>query len=128
MAKDPDFCCAKNKVDPLKPWIARARGWVSGLRRDQGKTREHVPVLLPTEDGPVKVHPLATMSSDEVRAYMEKYAIPEHPLKAKRYLSIGCWPCTQPVADGEDERAGRWAGKAKTECGLHTLLKAKQAT
>jgi phosphoadenosine phosphosulfate reductase len=127
MAKDPDFCCAKNKIDPLKPWIARSLGWVSGLRRDQSKTREHVPVLLPTEDGPVKIHPLATMSGDEASAYMAKYSIPEHPLKAKRYLSIGCWPCTQPVADGEDERSGRWAGKGKTECGLHTFLKTKEA-
>ncbi len=126
-ARDPDLCCARNKIDPLKPWIARSLGWVSGLRRDQSRTREHVPVLLPTEDGPIKVHPLATMTAEDVRAYVEKYAIPEHPLKAKRYLSIGCWPCTQPVADGEDERAGRWAGKAKTECGLHTFLKPKEA-
>ena len=63
----------------------------------------------------------------DVSAYMERNAIPEHPLKAKRYLSIGCWPCTKPVAQGEDERAGRWAGNAKTECGIHTLLKPKEA-
>ncbi len=125
-SRDPDLCCAKNKVDPLKPWIARSLGWVSGLRRDQSRTREHVAILLPTEDGPIKVHPLATMTADDVRTYVEKHAIPEHPLKSKRYLSIGCWPCTQPVADGEDERAGRWAGQAKTECGLHTFLKPKE--
>jgi phosphoadenosine phosphosulfate reductase len=122
-ARDPDLCCAHNKVDPLKPYIARALGWVSGLRRDQGQTREAVPILLPTQDGPVKVHPLATMTNADARAYMERHGIPEHPLKAKRYLSIGCWPCTKPVADGEDERAGRWAGQGKTECGLHTFLK-----
>jgi phosphoadenosine phosphosulfate reductase len=126
-ARDPDLCCARNKIDPLKPYIARALGWVSGLRRDQGKTREHVPVLLATENGPVKVHPLATMTAADVRAYMDTHSIPEHPLKAKRYLSIGCWPCTHPVPEGEDERAGRWAGKAKTECGLHTFLKPKEA-
>lgn len=126
-ARDPDLCCARNKVDPLKPWVARALGWVSGLRRDQSKTRDHVPILQPTEDGPVKVHPLATMTAADVAAYMSKHAIPEHPLKAKRFLSIGCWPCTQAVADGEDERSGRWAGKGKTECGLHTFLKAKEA-
>jgi phosphoadenosine phosphosulfate reductase len=125
-ARNPDLCCAVNKVDPLKPWIARSTGWVSGLRRDQSRTREHVPVLLPTEDGPVKVHPIATMTAEDVRVYAEKHAIPEHPLKAKRYLSIGCWPCTKPVADGEDERAGRWVGQAKTECGLHTFLKVKE--
>jgi phosphoadenosine phosphosulfate reductase len=125
MVRDPDFCCAHNKVDPLKPYIANALGWVSGLRRDQGKTRDHVPILLPTEDGPVKVHPLATMTGDEARAYMVEHAIPEHPLKAKRYLSIGCFPCTQPVPEGADERAGRWAGRGKTECGLHTFLNTK---
>jgi phosphoadenosine phosphosulfate reductase len=127
MGRDPDFCCARNKIDPLKPWIARSLGWVSGLRRDQGRTREHVAILQPTEDGPIKVHPLATMTGEDVRAYIAKYDIPEHPLKAKRYLSIGCWPCTQPVEEGQDERAGRWAGNSKTECGLHTFLKPKEA-
>ncbi len=127
MARDPDFCCARNKIDPLKPWVTRALGWVSGLRRDQSKARDHVPILQETEDGPVKVHPLATMTAADVAAYMSKHAIAEHPLKAKRFLSIGCWPCTQAVADGEDERSGRWAGKGKTECGLHTFLKAKEA-
>jgi phosphoadenosine phosphosulfate reductase len=127
MSRNPDFCCAKNKIDPLKPWVARALGWVSGLRRDQSKTRDHVPVLQPTDGGPVKVYPLATMTAADVSAYMTKNSIPEHPLKAKRFLSIGCWPCTQAVADGEDERSGRWAGKGKTECGLHTFLKAKEA-
>jgi phosphoadenosine phosphosulfate reductase len=127
MARDPDFCCARNKVAPLEPYIARSLAWVSGLRRDQGKTREHVPILEPTENGPVKVYPLATMTRAEADAYMEAHGIPEHPLKAQRFLSIGCWPCTQPVPDGEDERAGRWAGRGKTECGLHTLLKPREA-
>ena len=127
MARDPDFCCANNKIEPLRPWVDRALGWVSGLRRDQGKTRDHVPILQPTENGPVKVHPLATMTAADVADYMTRNGIPEHPLKAKRFLSIGCWPCTQAVLDGEDERSGRWAGKGKTECGLHTFLKAKEA-
>jgi phosphoadenosine phosphosulfate reductase len=127
MARDPDFCCARNKVAPLRPYIARSLAWVSGVRRDQGRTREHVPILQGTEDGPVKVHPLATMTRAEADAYMGAHGIPEHPLKLRRFLSIGCWPCTQPVPDGEDERAGRWAGKGKTECGLHTLLKPREA-
>jgi phosphoadenosine phosphosulfate reductase len=86
-----------------------------------------VPILLPTVDGPVKVHPLATMTREGAQAYLEEHGIPEHPLKAKRYLSIGCYPCTQPVPEGEegDERAGRWRGRAKTECGLHTFLETK---
>jgi phosphoadenosine phosphosulfate reductase len=127
MARDPDFCCSINKVAPIKPYLANALGWVSGLRRDQSRARDHVPILLPTEEGPVKVHPLATMTRMEAQAYMEKHGIPEHPLTAKRYLSIGCWPCTAPVAPGDDERAGRWAGRGKTECGLHTLLRPKDA-
>ncbi len=127
--KDSDFCCATNKIAPLAPHLARARGWVSGLRRDQSKARADTPILLPTEDGPVKVHPLATMTSAEATAYMERHRIPEHPLRARRYLSIGCEPCTRAVAEGEDERAGRWAGTGKTECGLHTALRpAKQAS
>jgi len=126
-ARDPDFCCARNKIDPLRPWVDRALGWVSGLRRDQSRTREHVRILEHTTDGPVKVHPLATVTAAEAHEYMAVHGIPEHPLKSKGYRSIGCWPCTQPVADGEDERAGRWRGKAKTECGLHTFLKTKNA-
>ncbi|MGH7285620.1 MAG: phosphoadenylyl-sulfate reductase [Polyangiaceae bacterium] len=122
--KDPDFCCARNKVAPLAPALKNAAAWVSGLRRDQSATRKNTPILLPTSDADgnsyVKVHPLATMTAAEVAEYMQLHALPEHPLRARRYLSIGCWPCTSPVADGEDERAGRWAGRGKTECGLHS--------
>lgn len=127
MARDPDLCCARNKIAPLQPYVARSLAWVSGVRRDQSKTREHVSILQRTEDGPVHVHPLASMTGAEAQAYMRAHDIPEHPLKARRYLSIGCWPCTQPVPEGEDERAGRWAGTAKTECGIHPFLKAKEA-
>lgn len=124
---DPDLCCAENKVEPLRPHLARARGWVSGLRRDQGPSRAATPILLATEEGPIKVHPLATMTAAEAKAYLAAHEIPEHPLVARRYLSIGCAPCTRPVDEGGDERAGRWAGKGKTECGLHTALRAKRA-
>ncbi len=123
MARDPDLCCARNKVEPLRPYTSRAQAWVSGLRRDQGRTREAVPILQPTVDGPVKVHPLASVTADEAQAYLERHGIPEHPLRARRYLSVGCFPCTRPVEEGQDERAGRWAGSAKTECGLHTFLR-----
>jgi phosphoadenosine phosphosulfate reductase len=122
-ARDPDFCCKTNKVDPLAPYVSRARGWVSGLRRDQSRARAGVPILEPTEQGPIKVHPLATMTAAEATEYMRAHAIPEHPLVSRRYLSIGCAPCTRAVADGEDERAGRWAGAGKTECGIHTMLR-----
>ena len=115
---DPDFCCGVNKVAPIAPLKESARAWVSGLRRDQSRTRADV-AILETEGHLVRVHPLATLTTFDVAAYLARHGIPEHPLVARRYLSIGCAPCTRAVADGEDERAGRWAGSAKTECGLH---------
>jgi len=118
--ENPDFCCAHNKIEPLRPLLETAEAWVSGLRRDQSKSRADVPILLPSEGEPLKVHPIASMTAAEVAEYMQANGIPEHPLKARRYLSIGCQPCTRAVGDGEvDERAGRWAWSAKTECGLH---------
>ena len=121
-ARNPDFCCSVNKIAPLAPLLREAGGWVSGLRRDQSATRADVPILLPSEEGPIKVHPIATMTAAEGRAYMEQHRIEEHPLVARRYLSIGCWPCTSPVREGEDERSGRWRGRGKTECGLHSAV------
>jgi phosphoadenosine phosphosulfate reductase len=123
MKRDSDFCCATNKVEPLAPRLATARAWVSGLRRDQSATRASTPILLATQDGPIKVHPLATMTSADVTAYMRDHAIAEHPLRARRFLSIGCTPCTRAVEAGEEERAGRWAGTGKTECGIHSSLR-----
>ncbi len=125
MYTNADFCCAHNKVAPLAPILKGAEAWVSGLRRDQSESRKNTPILLPTnrdegEGTYLKVHPLATMTVADVADYMQKFDLPEHPLKAKRYLSIGCEPCTRPVEEGEDERAGRWAGSGKTECGLHS--------
>jgi phosphoadenosine phosphosulfate reductase len=116
--RDPDFCCGVNKVVPLAPLRESARGWVSGLRRDQSKTRDGLSIL--EQDGHlVRVHPIATLTRADVAAYLAEHDIPEHPLVSRRYLSIGCAPCTRPVGEGEDERAGRWAWTNKTECGLH---------
>ncbi|MBN9163942.1 MAG: phosphoadenosine phosphosulfate reductase [Myxococcales bacterium 68-20] len=116
--RDPDLCCGLNKIAPLAPLRARARAWVSGLRRDQSRARQDVAILEP--DGPlVRVHPLATLTTADVAQYLEAHAIPQHPLVSRRYLSIGCAPCTRALEDGEDERAGRWAWSNKTECGLH---------
>jgi phosphoadenosine phosphosulfate reductase len=116
--RDPDFCCGLNKVAPLAPLRENARAWISGLRRDQSKTRQDVPIL--ERDGHlVRVHPIATFTRNDVAAYLERHGIPEHPLVKRRYLSIGCAPCTRAAVEGEDERAGRWAGSSKTECGLH---------
>ena len=116
--RDADFCCGVNKVAPLAPLRDAAKAWVSGLRRDQSKTRENVAILEP-EDHLVRVHPLATLTKRDVAEYLERHGIAEHPLVARRFLSIGCAPCTREVAEGEDERAGRWAWSNKTECGLH---------
>lgn len=119
--RDPDFCCGQNKVVPLAPRERAARAWVSGLRRDQSPARAGVPILLEQEGAPTKVHPIATLTRADVEAYLRAHAIPDHPLREAGYLSIGCAPCTRAVRAGEDERAGRWAGSSKTECGLHTL-------
>lgn len=116
--KDPDFCCGVNKVAPISALKQGARGWVSGLRRDQSRTRADV-AILETDAHLVRVHPIATLTAADVAAYLADHGLAEHPLVARRYLSIGCAPCTRAVADGEDERAGRWDGSAKTECGLH---------
>jgi phosphoadenosine phosphosulfate reductase len=117
--RDADFCCKKNKVEPLERWERAAKAWISGLRRDQGASRRDLPIALVPPEGPIKIHPIATMVRADIDAYMREHEIPEHPLRARRYLSIGCWPCTSPVADDGDERAGRWAFSEKTECGLH---------
>lgn len=104
---DPDFCCKTNKVDPLAPYERRAKAWVSGLRRDQGPTRRDLPIVFEQPPRPTKIHPLASMTREDAAAYMRAHGVPEHPLVSRRYLSIGCAPCTEPVADDRDERAGR---------------------
>jgi phosphoadenosine phosphosulfate reductase len=116
--KDPDFCCGVNKLAPIAVLKENARGWVSGLRRDQSRTRADV-AILETDEHLVRIHPIATLTAADVAAYLARHGIAEHPLVARRYLSIGCSPCTRAVAEGEDERAGRWDGSARTECGLH---------
>jgi phosphoadenosine phosphosulfate reductase len=119
--RDPDFCCGQNKVVPLQPREQAAKAWISGLRRDQSKERASTPIILEQEGGPTKIHPIATLSRADVESYMREHDIPEHPLREKGYVSIGCEPCTRAIKPGEDERAGRWAWSGKSECGLHTL-------
>jgi phosphoadenosine phosphosulfate reductase len=127
-ARDADFCCSVNKVAPLASLRAAAKGWVSGLRRDQSKSRADVAIFEREEENTntntstrvVRVHPLATLTRGEITDYITAHDLPEHPLVKRRYLSIGCAPCTRTVDDGDlDERAGRWAWSQKTECGLH---------
>jgi phosphoadenosine phosphosulfate reductase len=117
---DTDACCAARKVEPLRRALDGRTAWVTGLRRADSPSRRTAPIVH--EDllkGVVKVNPLAGWTDDHVAAYTALHDLPEHPLTDRGYPSIGCWPCTRPVGDGEDARSGRWAGSAKTECGLH---------
>ena len=115
---DPDACCYLNKVAPLEKALEGAAAWVSGIRQDQTAQRAGTPFVA-LEDGRYKICPMARWTQRMVLEYMERHALPEHPLLAKGYASIGCAPCTRPVLAGEDARAGRWSGTDKTECGLH---------
>ena len=124
-ARNPDLCCHINKVEPLRRYLPGMRAWINGRRRDQATTRSAVRVVEAHQDGLFKVNPLASWSSRDTFYYLERHDIPHHPLFDQGYASIGCAPCTRPVLPGESERAGRWAGQEKTECGLHTFLDPK---
>ena len=122
--RDPDLCCRQRKVVPLDLALEGFDGWATGVRRDQTAERSDTPVVqtvLRAGRILVKIAPLACWTAADIRAYMERENLPQHPLVAAGYPSIGCEPCTRPVADGDDPRAGRWAESTKTECGLHAL-------
>lgn len=118
-ASDPDACCDLRKVRPLDAALADFDGWISGRKRYQGGSRDSLPVVEQDDAGRLKLNPLASWSREEVGAYMIRHDLPRHPLVAKGFTSIGCAPCTTPVAEGEDPRAGRWRGSSKVECGIH---------
>ena len=118
--RDPDLCCSLRKVQPLAKALAGYTAWGSGVRRDESPTRAGTPVVdWDAKRGMVKVNPLAAWTQDDVDGYIAEHRVPVNPLQEIGYASIGCAPCTRPVAPGEDPRAGRWAGRGKTECGLH---------
>lgn len=122
---DPDRCCGMRKVAPTRRVLAGLDAWVTGLRRDQGPTRASTPVLDAREiDGRTvyKLNPLAKWSRKDVWRHIFAHDLPYNPLHDQGYPSIGCAPCTAPIADQADERGGRWAGQSKTECGMHTGL------
>ncbi|HVR76002.1 MAG TPA: phosphoadenylyl-sulfate reductase [Planctomycetota bacterium] len=121
--RNPELCCQLNKVEPQRELLERYQGWIAGVRRDQSATRAAVDSLEVLEGAKLKVQPLAYWERSQVDAYLAEHRIPVHPLFAEGYTSIGCAPCTQPNTDLLNERAGRWIGKAKTECGLHTFWK-----
>lgn len=117
---DIEACCNVRKVEPLNRAIAGKQAWLTGIRRADGPTRADAPIAAyDIGRGLVKVNPLAALSDDDMALYVRLHDLPVHPLLDKGYFSIGCWPCTRPTAPGEDKRAGRWSGNAKTECGLH---------
>ncbi|PSO21191.1 phosphoadenylyl-sulfate reductase [Bradyrhizobium sp. MOS003] len=117
---DPDACCRIRKVEPLARALKPFSGWINGRKRFQGNARADIPVV--EDDGVrLKFNPFANVSREELEAIFVRAKLPRHPLVASGFLSVGCMPCTSRTAEGEDERAGRWRGRAKTECGIHTM-------
>ena len=118
--RDADACCQIRKVEPLERALAGKSAWITGVRRAEASTRTHTPVVtFDLKRNVTKVNPMAAWSHEDHDAYLLQHGLPQHPLAAQGYASLGCWPCTRAVAPGEDRRAGRWAGQAKLECGLH---------
>jgi phosphoadenosine phosphosulfate reductase len=116
---DPANCCTPAKVAQLERALMGKKAWMSGLRRQESSSRSGATIISRDRRGLVKVNPLATWSDLDVEGYIADHDVPVNPLLRQGYPSIGCWPCTRPVAEGEDVRAGRWSGMEKTECGLH---------
>lgn len=119
---DPDRCCAERKLSVLKAASRKLDAWMSGIRRDQSSDRARAQIVgWDRKFGLVKISPLANWTKKDVWKLIVDENIPYNPLHDQGYTSIGCWPCTRAVLAGEDERAGRWSGSGKKECGLHTL-------
>ena len=117
---DPDACCRIRKVEPLARALAPFAGWINGRKRFQGGARADIPVV--EADGVrLKFNPFANVSREQIAAIYTEARLPPHPLMAAGYLSVGCMPCTSRTSPDEDVRAGRWRGRAKTECGIHTV-------
>ena len=117
---DPDACCRIRKVEPLARALKPFSGWINGRKRFQGGARAEIPVV--EDDGAkLKFNPFANVSREEIEAIYKLAKLPPHPLVASGYLSVGCMPCSSRTTSDEDARAGRWRGRAKTECGIHTM-------
>lgn len=116
---DPNMCCYLNKVEPLERALSGFDVWISGIRRDQTPARANTPIFSKNANGLWKVCPLANASRYDIDQYITKLDLPKHSLWEQGFKSIGCFPCTKAVEQGEDERSGRWAGAEKTECGIH---------
>lgn len=117
---DPDACCRIRKVEPLARALAPFSAWINGRKRFQGGLRAEMPVV--EDDGiRLKFNPFANVSREDIEAIYAQAKLPPHPLQASGYLSVGCMPCTSRTSPDEDARAGRWRGRTKTECGIHTV-------
>ncbi len=117
---DPDACCRIRKVEPLARALAPFSAWINGRKRFQGGLRADIPVV--EQDGVrLKFNPFANVSREAIEAIYALAKLPPHPLAASGFLSVGCMPCTSRTSPDEDARAGRWRGRAKTECGIHTV-------
>ena len=120
---NPNMCCYLRKVEPLNRALNGFSSWISGRKGFHGGERVNLPTIEATEDGRVKINPLAGWGQADVEAYFDRHGLPRHPLQADGFLSIGCMPCTDRVAPGEDPRAGPWRGRNKSECGIHLPVK-----
>jgi phosphoadenosine phosphosulfate reductase len=118
---DPDRCCALRKVQPQRSFVRSYDAWLTGVRRAQSETRRLVEPFQADFEHVTKVSPLYDWTDEDVWRYVAEHDVPTNPLHFDGYPSLGCVPCTRRIAAGEDERAGRWPGFMKTECGLHTL-------
>lgn len=117
---NPDQCCLDRKIKVLEKAVVGMQAWASAIRRDQSPDRAKAPIVgWDKKFNLVKVSPLANWTKKDVWKFITEHNVPYNPLHDSGYTSIGCWPCTRSVMLGEDERAGRWSGTAKTECGLH---------
>ncbi len=126
--RSPDLCCSLRKVIPLQNKLNQLDVWITGLRRGQSDGRSRIQIAelykfdVLRDRHILKLNPMANWSREAVHAYLEKHGIPTNPLLERGYRSIGCVPCTRPTGEGDSERAGRWTGFDKSECGIHTFL------
>ena len=119
---DPNLCCYVHKVQPMQKALKDMKAWISGIRRDQTAVRAQAKILELQDDGLLKINPLLNWTKADVKKYSEEHRLPAHPLFQRGFRSIGCAPCTVAIGINDDERAGRWSGRGKTECGLHTSM------
>jgi len=116
---EPDLCCWNRKVEPLELALTGFAAWITGRKRMHGGARICIDMVEPGPDGRIKVNPLASWGAADVARYFARHGLPQHPLLAQGFRSVGCTTCTTPVATAVAPRDGRWAGSGKTECGIH---------